>query len=192
MLVDINLLPKKEARDMTNFVIVLLMILLLIIGGGVVYIFYEHALNEKAAVTNKLQTTRSLIEMNEEKLDKYKSLTGVEQLEEVVKWIEEFPIKSVPILNELSSLLPERGFFRDFTYSDEGTIQVIVQFDNNREVAYYLTELLHSNYFSEVNLISVQTEEIDTSVNDDVLPRYVAKYQLTLNKSYLDKHSEDG
>jgi type IV pilus assembly protein PilN len=95
---------------------------------------------------------------------------------------------TVPILRELSSLIPERGFFKAYSYNDAGEQTLTVQFDTNREAAYYLGRLKNSFYFTEADLnsLSAVTEEVSPEISlqennspseeEEALPRSEAQY----------------
>jgi type IV pilus assembly protein PilN len=112
-------------------------------------------------------------------------------------------VKTLPFLNELISFLPDRGFFQSFTLNQDHTINLSIQFDTETDAAYYLSRLSNSSWFSEAKLLSLTTQDITAASNSvtgtdstqsgtqtntdtenqDVLPRYLASYQVTLNPS---------
>ncbi|WP_211653929.1 PilN domain-containing protein [Planococcus alpniumensis] len=188
MLVDINLLPQKE-RDRPAFLIAAISILLLavIIWAVLAFMASSHeneqqVLNaqavqvaaEQAAIRSQLEVAQG---MNEE-----------QQLKATVDWAESYQFDTVPLLEELVSILPERGFFDNFSYTGLDEVVLSVQFDTTREAAYYLAQLKASELIESAMLDTVVQEEFDTEEveenidNEEIViqetPRYIATYTI--------------
>ncbi|WP_338453211.1 PilN domain-containing protein [Niallia oryzisoli] len=95
------------------------------------------------------------------------------------------------MLDELTRILPERGYFTEFEMDGNHKITQTIQFDTKSEAAYYLHSLLAFDWVEEAVITQAKTEtvleekgETDESENsavsivneDNVLPRYFAKY----------------
>ncbi|WP_088007241.1 PilN domain-containing protein [Indiicoccus explosivorum] len=185
MLVDINLLPQKE-RDRPAVVIAAASILLAALLIWITLFFMtngeenrQQALQAESAETAALQAElRDLIAARS-------GLNEEQQLAATVMWAQDYQYDTVPLLAELASLLPERGFFVSYSFAGPNTATLEVQFDNTREAAFYLTHLKNSELLSDASLLSVQGEEVgeeEEGMDEDatlVLPRYVASYELT-------------
>ncbi|MCH1626581.1 PilN domain-containing protein [Ferdinandcohnia quinoae] len=161
MLVEINLLARKEYKNRANYLI--FMIMFLIGLSGTIFLYMQH---EKAIITE--QQLSSEISMLQKKRAKVEQRYATEQessdvikLEKVVKWANDYFIETVPLLNHLTALLPEQGYIQSFSYVDDGIISLIVQFDTNNQVAYYLASLTNSPYFKQTKINSVTTRKID-------------------------------
>lgn len=194
MLIDINLLPRKERRSLATIIITLGLILLFILGSIFVFVNYQSTKSELKSIKNQLQTTSQLRAIQEQKLTEINATTGVDELKSTIEWTEKLPVSSVTLLKHLTSLLPERGFILNINYQDSGTVTLNVQFDTNREAAYYLNELEHSDVIRKVSLNSLTTsgQEMEESnkpvkdVLDKILVlRYLATYQIELNNGAL-------
>ena len=129
------------------------------------------------------------------------------QLASTVEWAKAYPVKTVPVLQKLTSLLPERGFIKTFTYEETGNIVLTVQFEQSREAAYYLSSMLDSNWVSDAKINSLQaiTEFYDQTMdenfddshvkNEKYIPRYQGEFEITLNQDIIkdelkEKHAE--
>ena len=189
MLVDINLLPQKE-RDRPAFVIAAISILLLAVILGAVLFFMARANADETAELNaqsaEIATEQALLR---QQLEASQGLNEEQQLQATVEWAESYQYDTIPLLAELVSKLPERGFFNSFSYIEPNAATLTVQFDTSREAAYYLTQLKASELVASVTLDSVTNQELATTANaeEDVTldeealienPRYLATYSL--------------
>ena len=125
------------------------------------------------------------------------------KLDNTVKWAKAYPLKTIPVLQELTSLLPERGFIKTFTYEETGKIVLTVQFEQSREAAYYLSSILDSNWISDAKLNSLQSvtkfydntmdENFDEShvTNETYIPRYEGEFEITLNQDVIKNELKD-
>lgn len=188
MLVDINLLPQKE-RDRPAPLIAAISILVVAVMIWAVFVFLtkseeneqlvlavqsEQVAAEQAVITAQLETAQG---MNEE-----------QQLKATVDWAESYQFDTVPLLEELVAILPERGFFDSFSYIGLDQATLSVQFDKSREAAYYLAQLKASELIQSVTLDTVAQKEVDTTETEEgvviekavmeELPRYIATYTI--------------
>ncbi|MDF2606483.1 MAG: fimbrial assembly family protein [Bacillales bacterium] len=163
MLVEINLLPKKEQKRRTLLVLSILVTILLI-SVAVSTFLLSRAYDVKIVSLTKQLT---LFKQTLEKKDKGKaeelnnnSKDSYVALESAVAWAEGYPVKTVPILRKLISLLPESGRLQTFQYSEVGTVNITVQFETSREAATYLRSLLDCNWLSETKLRTLTANKI--------------------------------
>ncbi|MFP3422721.1 fimbrial assembly protein, partial [Bacillus sp. SIMBA_161] len=77
-------------------------------------------------------------------LEARQGMNEEQQLQATVEWAESYQFDTIPLLEELVSLLPARGFFQTFSYIGLDQAQLVVQFDSSREAAYYLAQLKSS------------------------------------------------
>lgn len=104
------------------------------------------------------------------------------QLEFTVQWAEKVQFDTVPLLQDMISALPERGFFRSFEFLSPNLATVVVQFDDKPEASHYYSRLAASESIEHVALESVTAETMDEEAFDvthDVMPRYLATYSVT-------------
>ena len=192
MLVDINLLPQNEKRSRQWLYVVTGIISLGIIALIVLFILAGNLGKDVDALTRQLQSEKQLRAEKEQNISDFESSDAWVQLEEAVNWVEDHPIDTVPVLDHLVELLPERGFLKDFTYAEDGSIQLSIQFDTSSEAAYYLTHLKDSKYIQDAKLSSLATESVmeneQAAVNTEpVLPRYIGQYEVILNRDSIKK-----
>ncbi len=134
----------------------------------------------------------------EAQLNSYNSSNNTVQLEEAVQWAENYPLETVPVLKSLIGLLPERGFFEEFGYEEDGTITLKVRFDTTRDAAYYLTNIEGDLWYKEAELLTLEvdeevvTETVEQSAleENELLPRYVAEYTITVDKLLVKQEIE--
>ncbi|WP_078379524.1 PilN domain-containing protein [Sutcliffiella halmapala] len=199
-LVEINLLPRKQARNITTplvYGICTFFVILVVVSFFVFSTLVNQDLNK---AEQELQAAQALRVEKEEAILKPQSSSSIQRLENTIVWAEEYPVEMVPVMQELVRLLPSRGFVQNFTYSETGTLNVTVQFDESRDAAYYLHHLNEASYFKVVNLTSISTSTIDEEASNDVLPRYIAQYDLIFDRNAIktaleieaEEDAEDG
>ncbi|MBI0576509.1 PilN domain-containing protein [Neobacillus cucumis] len=163
MLVEINLLPKKEPKKI-NLIIALGsgLALFLLIGG--IYLWQiKSTKSDVAEVDRQISMTQKIAEQQQQKSDSAQSINSVSQLKGAIEWANSYPIHTIPVMKHLTSLLPERGFIQSFSYTEAGTVSLTVQFDSAREAAYFLDSLNESKWFEEASLNSLSTTETNTA-----------------------------
>ena len=199
MLVDINLLPKKEKRN-PRFFIYLILLLLVGLAAGVLFYWQYSIQKDRIETLDKqiLQVREATATVEQNLFNKQNSGNSSTELNNVIKWADTFPIDTVYVLQQMTSLLPERGFFDEFSYKEDGSIELTVQVDTTRQAANYLTELTKSDLVASASLVSVKSKEMekdeDSSLEDidSFLPRYLAVYTIMFDQVALkDAVKED-
>jgi type IV pilus assembly protein PilN len=196
MLVDINLLPKKEPKNMAFLVIIFAAFFILLITGAV-FLWQGSRMNDQLArLDQEIRSTQKQAEAEQAKLDQNSAGTAsLSQLEAAVKWANDEPIKSEPVLKRVIALLPERGFIQTINYAETGTLSLTVQFDTSREAAYFYKSLLDAKWVSGAKLSSLSTAEPkqdkangDSAQMEDesLVPRYIGQYEVTLNRDFIN------
>lgn len=194
MLIEINLLPKKERKGIAAIFVLIFVLLLLISGSIYLFLTYQSAKLELSTLDNQLQTTKQLRAIQEQKLTEINSTSTVDELTSTIDWAEKLPVSTVTLLDHLTSLLPERGFIMNINYADTGTVSLNVQFDTSRQAAYYLNSLENSEVIKQVNVRSLVTsgeelekdnKELKDKLEKILVPRYVASYDIQLNRQAL-------
>ncbi|WP_075620469.1 hypothetical protein [Paenisporosarcina indica] len=192
MLVEINLLGEKE-RDRPAFVVAAISLILLGLVVGLVFYFlgnsFENKQQEIAAQSAEVVGQQAAIQAQ---MQTSVSLNDAQKLQKTVEWAETYQFDTLPLIRELTSLLPERGFFANFTFTSPNGALVDVQFDTSREAAFYLTQLKSSEMITVVNLTTLSSqvleeatvEESDGTTNkvgpeSQLMPRYLASYEIT-------------
>ncbi|WP_409251519.1 PilN domain-containing protein [Bacillus sp. SCS-153A] len=191
MLIDINLLPQKERKRRLPVYIGLAALILTLLGTGFLLIHTHLSQQELENITKNLEMKKEYRLQQEIAVNNIESSDGVEQLHTAVQWAEQYPIDTVPVLEHLTSLLPERGFFRQFSYTEDGMVNLNVQFDTSRQAAYFLNDLKNSDWISEAKLTSLLTSlsEADEGIfvlpEDQLMPRYLGQYEVLLNQAFI-------
>ncbi|KAA9023133.1 PilN domain-containing protein [Niallia endozanthoxylica] len=198
MLIDINLLPEKETKSKSLLLLAIISIVILLIGGFFAFWLNRSHENKLSSIEKEITATEEIVAIEQQKMTSYQSSDSLAQLEQTIEWAKQYPIKTVPIIKELTKLLPERGFIQTFNYTETGTIQLSVQFESTREAAYFLNSLHQWDWLEDAKMSSVNAEtgffdkqmgesERDESelANEKYVPRYIAEIELTLNKELI-------
>jgi type IV pilus assembly protein PilN len=183
MLVEINLLPKKEQKNYKLITILLAALFVMIIAGFVLFLQGKSYKQEISTLDNQISTTQQIAQLEQAKVMEGQVSGSVSVLESAVLWASEDPLKTVPIIEHVTGLLPHRGFIQNISYAETGSINMTVQFDTSREAAYYLKTLLDSEWFSEVKLTSVSTSELETESTDSQNEQQESTDQAAENES---------
>ncbi|MGR3765213.1 hypothetical protein [Rossellomorea sp. NS-SX7] len=192
-LIDINLLPHKEKKRNAFTYSVTGTILFIILLAALMLLSWQNTLTETERTDAEIDTTKKIIEVQQTKVLGAEASNSIGALNKAVQDMVDYPVKTVPLLNELISLLPERGFIRELEYSDRTIINVAVQFDSSREAAFYLSRLKNVDWIKEGEILEITTEEVGESDEEDILPRYLAMYALHLDSDKLSALlSEEG
>ncbi|WP_456273876.1 PilN domain-containing protein [Bacillus sp. AK031] len=197
MLIDINLLPKKERKRRLPVYIAFGALILTLLGAAFLLLQTQLSQNELDNLAKDLEMKKEYRLQQETAINSIESSDGLEQLQTAVEWAEQYPIETVPVLEHLTSLLPERGFFRQFSYTEDGRINLNVQFDTSRQAAYFLNDLKNSKWIGEAKLVSVETAQSNTSsetvilTEDKVMPRYMGQYEIALNPGFIKNELHD-
>lgn len=155
MLVEINLLPKKEPKN-----IALLFWAGILAGASAIFlIVFFIALHQTkqdlAAVNQQIKQTEALQAAEQAAQKSNADIQDFKKLSSAVKWASDTPVKTVPVLDKLTKLLPQYGYITDFSCGSTGA-NVTVQFDSPDEAVYFLKRLNDSQYFSGAVLDSIK------------------------------------
>lgn len=197
MLVEINLLPQKEEKKRSLLLILIIGIAILLIGGFALYWFNRTTNQAIEQMNESIASSEQIIATEQQKIVEFESSNSLAELENTVAWARDYPIKTVPVIEKLTSYLPDRGFIQNFKYEETGMITLSVQFETSRDSAYYLTTLLESNWISDAKLNKLEAvtafydkklgEEMDETKikNEKYVPRYQGEYEITLNRNVV-------
>ncbi|MGB3261502.1 hypothetical protein [Paenisporosarcina sp.] len=196
MLVDINLLSEKE-RDRPAFVVAAILLILIGLVTGLVFYLLGNSYASKQQVI-AAQSTEVLSQQAsiKEQMLTTVALNDTQKLQKTVDWVEAYQYDTLPLIRQLTALLPERGFFMNFSFTSPNVAEINVQFDTSREAAFYLMQLKASEMITEVKLTSLTYQPMEepeaeseeeasagttTTIEqaEPVMPRYLASYSLT-------------
>lgn len=160
MLIEINLLPQKEPR---KFNLIILIILLSLIVAISCFYFWQiqSTKNNVKEVNRQIETIKEISAKETENTKQDQSIMSVSVLKNAVEWANTYPIKTIPVMQHLTALLPERGFIQSFGYTETGTVTISVQFDNPREAAFFLDSLNKSDWIEVVSLSSLNAQAVE-------------------------------
>ncbi|SEM33158.1 type IV pilus assembly protein PilN [Mesobacillus persicus] len=169
MLVEINLLPKKEKKNIKMIAILLTALFLIVVTGSYLLFQGKNYNREIATLDNQISTTQQIAQLEQAKVMDGQVSNSVAVLESAVVWASEDRLKTVPIIEHVIALLPNRGFIQTISYSEIGSVDMTVQFDTSKEAAYYLKTLIDSEWFADVKLSSVSANQLESeeSTNQD-------------------------
>lgn len=165
MLVEINLLPQKEPRKF-NIIILIVLLAFIILIGAFYYWQIQSTKSELENLDKQISMTKEIAIKEEENANKNESQMSISLLKNAVEWANTYPIETIPIMQHLTSLLPERGFIQSFAYAEAGTVILTVQFDSAREAAYFLDNLGESEWVGEPTLNSLTIQEKEEAVEN--------------------------
>lgn len=161
MLVEINLLPQKERGKKSLVIMLVSFIAVLVLVGGIYFWQIQLVKSDIVAVEGQISTTKKLAEIEQKNIGKNESQMSITVLKSAVDWANNYPIQTVPVMQHLTGLLPERGFIQSFGYTEAGTVTLSVQFDSTREAAYFLDNLNESKWIDEASLSSLNAQELE-------------------------------
>ena len=182
MLAEINLLPRKDRKNQAKLIILLVILVMTIIVLTILG-FQINALNKAEVVAEHKQSIlQEQLDAKNEVRDQ-ESESSEEKLQSAVNFAEVTSQDVIPVVGELTEQLPERGYLMDYEQVDPWTIHLTVQFDMNRDAAFYLARLKESQTFEQVFLekITTKSENNDETLNKlDVIemPRINARYYI--------------
>lgn len=179
MLTDINLLPQQERKSKALQITVIAFVVLSILGALYFSLEYRSLNNQMETTQTQLDLTVELRQVEQQKIDELISSTGAQALENMVTWLEEIPISTVAVLGHLTELLPERGYFLNYAYDDQGQVNLSVLFHTAEEAATYLHHLQHSEWTTYTYLSEVAAVEVNNNT------RYTGQYYITLDTTAI-------
>jgi hypothetical protein len=116
-------------------------------------------------IDRQISVVKKLIDKNKSHTETTSANNSATQLENAVKWANDYPIQTIPVMRKLTSLLPERGFIQRFGYTEDGTVMLSVQFDSSRDAAYFLSNLTNSQWIEDVSLNSLTAQAVKDPSN---------------------------
>ncbi|NLY80477.1 MAG: hypothetical protein GX072_11495 [Lysinibacillus sp.] len=197
MIPDINLLPKVEKRQSTstkNIYILISIIVLLLVAFFVLQYFKIRG--EISTLKEQEQSVLAERDQLEAELDNMTMNTG--SLEQSVEFVEMISYPVSPIIDETIRLQPGHSYLREYAF-DATTAEVTMDFETLSDISSYLSKLVNSAYFQDVQVTSIEHFEImpnrvtdegeevtvDNRANFYEVPRYEVVFTLFINSNYL-------
>lgn len=192
MLVEVNLLTAKEKKDVTKWFLAATIVILLFSSFILLKVSNDRVQND----IDDLEKERAIVlaELTEiEQISQEKPVSFAEQLAISIIELERVVIPSSQLLEEVVRLLPDRGYLMDFNFDHPDTVMFQARFDQIGAVAAYNYELTESRYIDSAILYNINTEvvgneagtepELEINMDNDFLPRYIAYFELKVNRS---------
>ncbi|MGG3888703.1 PilN domain-containing protein [Metabacillus fastidiosus] len=186
MLAEINLLPKKDIKNQAK-IILFLIIMLVLLAAIIIFYFQSRSIHqtEEEMIESRTGLEQQLQQAYEgsESMNKMRS---IQTLQNAINYADEISTDIIPVLEEMTELLPERGFIVEFKQENPDKMTVIIQFDVNRDTAYYLARLKEAPSFENVSLQKIEAKEVNAESNNiigDHISRIEATYEIHVNRS---------
>ncbi|MBG9543558.1 hypothetical protein ABE29_12375 [Cytobacillus firmus] len=196
MQVDINLLPQREKRTKNIYIALGIIVVLFIAAFLFVFLTVEKKNTELLQIEKRITQTNENLEAQQAKLAEYQSSNAAEELKIAIEWAERQPFELVFLMEQITRLLPERGFVIEFELDEENRVKQIVQFDAKSEAAYYLHSLTELPWIDEAIISEAKTADIlkdeaaELRKQANIQPRYYAEYELRINPALLNEAAE--
>jgi type IV pilus assembly protein PilN len=191
MLVDINLLPKREVRNSTRYIIGGFILLILILGSILLFLTLQSYNTKIEETERQISSVQTIIKAEQENIKSPKDINSTQMLKDAVTWAEKYPLPTMDILSDFIKLLPQRGFIESLSYQESGLMTLTVRFDTIRDAAYYLKYVKAAEGVNDVTLHSIASNNLIEAADVNVLPRYSANYEINLKKEYYKKDDTD-
>jgi type IV pilus assembly protein PilN len=183
MLVEINLLPRRERVGIAYKAAAAALVICTVLGVIAIAVQLYLVKQDLAISRQELEQTKQLQAVEQKKLTQGNTGSAVKNLITAVQLTQLLPTSSVSILNYFVSLLPKRGFVLDYTYNG-ATVSTTVQFDSIYEASAYLNQLYQSPWVesASTNGISAGGSAKDANANGTAIaPGYTATFDIKLN-----------
>ncbi|MED4401092.1 PilN domain-containing protein [Metabacillus fastidiosus] len=186
MLAEINLLPKKDIKNQAK-IILFLIIMIVLLTAIIIFYFQSRSIHQKEEEMIESRTgLEQQLQQAYEGSESMNKMRSIQTLQNAISYADEISTDIIPVLEEMTELLPERGFIIEFKQENSGKITVIIQFDVNRDTAYYLARLKESPSFKNVSLQKIEAKEVNAESNNiagDHISRIEATYEIHVNRS---------
>jgi type IV pilus assembly protein PilN len=180
MNVEINLLREKPKAHPIFRILIYLIVAIVLMYAVFIYVKYSSVSSEIDMLESKIKSTETERIALEAKINDMQSDSFINEYKQDVNVIEAFHFSSVGILNEFVRVLPERGFFIDYAFSEDGIVDIYVKFDTLPEMSMYTDGLSSLPFVTYVSLDDVEIKEISNNENE-VLPRFYVQYSISLD-----------
>ncbi|MRX71431.1 hypothetical protein GJU40_04490 [Bacillus lacus] len=201
MALEINLLPEKKKKSYRTALLIAVFVPILSVLLIWLTFSYQGKKDELLRIQQETEQTAKQSELLQGIKAEQINSNAAAVLQNTVNWSISYPARVVPVLEEISSLLPETGYFQSLSYSGAQRADISVQFDNSREAAFYLNRLKSSHIILEAKLLSITTQQLQTEESGteeeeterkEGIPRYIAAYQVVFNSEELKAAGMEG
>lgn len=188
MIPNINLLPKSERSEKNAKVFYsILGIIGLLLLSLIVWLYFS-AKSDIATLSKEEETLTQQRDQLQSELD---VLIAKENgsWQQAVAFVERVSYPVSPLMDEVRLLLGANSYLRNYTFG-ETTVSIQVDFETLGAISTYITALEKSEYFSDVQITSVQQFDLnpngaETDVDFTKIPRYATEIDLVIDQYYL-------
>lgn len=185
MTVNINLLQKQKPLVNPTFIVILLVILLLLLAS--IFVGAYKIKRSIQSIEEELAYIQVEILEQTEMSNEREQSQSLEELINATTWLEQERVNITGFLSELTALLPTRGYILSLQLSNKNQVEMIVQFDTQREAAYLLHSIKQADWSKDASLATIneqQAFEMERS-------RFEASYSFTFDSSYFSIVEEE-
>jgi len=184
-LIRINLLPseqKKEARALGDLIVGGLVIFAVIVSILALHLYQAKALRDVNKETLRVEKRIKELEDVKEKVEAFKAKNAeLERRIKLIQLLEQNRAAQLNVMESLAEAIPQRAWIDKFTETgDKAKVEGIAW--NEFTVSDFMKSLKSSNYFNDVELVSIQKKEMQN------LP--LRSFVIESNLSYSGKVEE--
>jgi type IV pilus assembly protein PilN len=184
-LIRINLLPseqKKEARALGDLIVGGLVIFAVIVSILALHLYQAKALRDVNKETLRVEKRLKELEDVKEKVEAFKVKNAeLERRIKLIQLLEQNRAAQLYVMESLAEAIPQRAWIDKFTETgDKAKVEGIAW--NEFTVSDFMKSLKSSNYFNDVELVSIQKKEMQN------LP--LRSFVIESNLSYSGKVEE--
>lgn len=185
MLIEINLLQKKEPKKKAILFYILFLVVITLILGIALFSQYRDVTTDIKSIDQQL--TAIQIEQKEfETNTKTESPTvqKINELETFTDIAKSNQLDTVDLLTRLSKLLPTKSYFTDFQLSGN-VMNVTIHIEKEMDAAFYYRHLLNESWIENVILEQVVANRTGEEETENQLSTYVASYKIMIDRMTL-------
>jgi type IV pilus assembly protein PilN len=188
-LIRINLLPseqKKEARALGDLIVGGLVIFAVIVSILALHLYQAKALRDVNKETLRVEKRLKELEDVKEKVEAFKVKNAeLERRIKLIQLLEQNRAAQLYVMESLAEAIPQRAWIDKFTETgDKAKVEGIAW--NEFTVSDFMKSLKSSNYFNDVELVSIQKKEMQK------LPLRSFVIESNLNYSGKVKEASEG
>jgi type IV pilus assembly protein PilN len=162
-LIRINLLPseqKKEARALGDLIVGGLVIFAVIVSILALHLYQAKALRDVNKETLRVEKRIKELEDVKEKVEAFKAKNAeLERRIKLIQLLEQNRAAQLYVMESLAEAIPQRAWIDKFTETgDKAKVEGIAW--NEFTVSDFMKSLKSSNYFKDVELVSIQKKEM--------------------------------
>lgn len=195
MVADINLLPKQQKEGSSSRMLILVLIIVFLGLGAATYVKIQQINSQTTDLSKQLAVAKVKVETQQKTAASTMSTVTGADLEKSAKALADGQVKLLPVLIKMTSFLPGRGVFVSFVYKDPNIITAEIRFDDKQAAAYYFSRLGSEPWIQEAKLSSIKAHDVQSQgqqVNSNPTPRYIAQYDLVINKDKVKELEKEG